>query len=521
MPVFRASATYEPAGDLAAANEVLLVFRPSRTTFTSIDEPALFQEAWYQSGLVVWLALEEAVPPRTTVDIALEYTGEVPQLLHADFSTASLRSELEPTIAKTDAVPFHVRFEGLLATRRVEAALRGSTEFERLLECRRKEIHEGDPLQKHKLFFLALDEHTHKANLVSRDDHIPQRLGDVNYLERVLVDRVLARATRCATRPNIRTTRAKALERMSTLLLALICDFYGDPRVGGNAASFDEGFVSFACGRLAEGSKCDFNGRPDSANFFLFAELALLAIEELEPLHAERWQPLVRSFVKCQEIFALVFAPYCRKLGPDRVVPNELRRFRTYQTLPYAIPGDIAAVVEGINKRYRGMTSEELISRHTQNCFEGFPKGREQPIDACEILESAPPNPLTKESIVSSPRSVVELLAAIANGIDTLGAKELSDKFIVLDPDGSIGVRADVPADSAGQLTFGPIALAASCQSPLGWSGHEFRSATFGRQNIVIYRLKHDEDDTLHVPIDGFTTFLVIVPNPQASSAKS
>jgi hypothetical protein len=116
---------------------------------------------------------------------------------------------------------------------------------------------------------------------------------------------------------------AAATGEMAALLLDLYRRWYP-----GTTAGFDRDQVRSAMERFAAGTlgPCAYNGvhdtwsaQPDSANLFLFAEFAFLALDQgLEPA---AWEPLARIFTGIEPIFGRSYGHHgvgCTPAGPEK-----------------------------------------------------------------------------------------------------------------------------------------------------------------------------------------------------------
>ena len=98
-----------------------------------------------------------------------------------------------------------------------------------------------------------------------------------------------------------------AVERLSEVQLQLFFESFAAPGNTLDLAAFRRAFYDFANGdlRTPEIGPNDGVGEPDSAAFFLFAELALLCIEN--GIRARVWTEILPWFVSAQEIFIYVY----------------------------------------------------------------------------------------------------------------------------------------------------------------------------------------------------------------------
>ena len=99
-----------------------------------------------------------------------------------------------------------------------------------------------------------------------------------------------------------------AVERLSKMQLDLFKEFFPNGAGGISLDPFQGAFEQFANGQLRPpGGSPDHIGEPRGDFYFLFAEFAFACVDS--GIKKDEWEPLLRTFVKTQEIFIHVYRP--------------------------------------------------------------------------------------------------------------------------------------------------------------------------------------------------------------------
>ena len=247
-----------------------------------------------------------------------------------------------------------------------------------LAQLRRDKIAETTGLEKQrKTFFFQLDVDTDPdlAALSSKSKAQLDKLHKATGLLRpVLLERVqnrgrfgqlTAELPDPLTMPGFKSALSFVMDCLEELIHKHGIDSPGA------VPGLDATFEAFARGDLRvlttikadDGTEVSYtlNGEPDSPNYFLLAELAILALQ-VKP-SPELWPRLLRIFVRTQEIYYLAYAPEGAALQtwPDFTA-------KTYRGP--GVPSD--DVVATLRQKYAAMSAEALEVQATTNAQNAF-----------------------------------------------------------------------------------------------------------------------------------------------------
>jgi hypothetical protein len=248
-----------------------------------------------------------------------------------------------------------------------------------LAQLRQQLIKEATGLGKTwKEFFFEMDVDT-DADLASLSEKPKAQLDELHkataLLQPVLFDRVQDRgrfgqSTTQLTDPLVKPEFKAAMSLVMKCLEDLI-QKHGIDSPGVSGPGLDATFEAFARGdlRVVTSIKADdgtavsytLNGEPDSPNYFLLAELAILArqVNPSSPL----WPRLLRIFVRTQEIYRLAYAPR----------GAALQTWPDYTAKSYRGPGVPSdQVVADLRVKYATTSLEDLEGQATTNAQNAF-----------------------------------------------------------------------------------------------------------------------------------------------------
>lgn len=319
-----------------------------------------------QSMEVRW---DAPLPPNTSVDVVVEAEGEPLSLMHviwlgADTKVLGVHVLTDTTRLETDA-----------ATHSLETSLSTPADIFR----RRAEAIAltQDPIVKaYQEFFYELDRNTHPA-LISTLSHVPAadrelRKTVVKNMGRLLSNRVLlrcaaARLHRVPTRDELQRSSEQDTRLISDLLLALYRQRLGTQGTIDLPRFFDA-FLRFARGDLrVQVANQVWNGEPDSAYQFSFAEFGFMAIER--GVEAAQWQALLPALVATQRAFMTVYAPDAAAVQP----PYRYNDYRSSNFRPTRQP--LVPDRDTLSAEFTGMSLDALAAAAGAHAFAAFPGG--------------------------------------------------------------------------------------------------------------------------------------------------
>ena len=352
-----------------------LRFVPSRTTFLQVrvarDSEQQVLNLHTPSGLTVAFQLTPGIAPNQPVRLLLDYHGEPPALPIAvvPFTGLPALHAFAP-----ESLDWRRAWEGAIDALDDQAR---NDERARAEQCAATIAQRHSHLGRAAQFFLALDFATNTVLLPRR--HVD--LGPIKTVQAFLIERLFWRLGE----PGLPSTPPTEVSHLSRLQSDIVTTHYSK---GGSFdfASFEHDFVSFALGHLQCGEG-QWNARPNSAFFFLFAEFAFAAIEVGVP-EASLWADLAPVFVRAQILYTRVFAPYCTVNMPRREVPIENRRWATYNTQPEPTSMSLDDAASLIRAAYPFPTADLAFwcSAHLRNACHAFPRLRIDEKQACALV---------------------------------------------------------------------------------------------------------------------------------------
>lgn len=228
-----------------------------------------------------------------------------------------------------------------------------------LFRVRRRLISaEPDALRRRLMgYFYELDYETHPA-VLSIATHVTQHEAErrteiVEQLQRDLYERVRRRGTGFdplgPVPADLPCCDLGHVRYVSDLLLGLFKRHFSTTSGALELDLIDLAFERFSCGEIVvrKGSR-KYHGEPDSANYFLFAELAFVAIElGIDPW---AWQLLLPTFVRTQQLYL------------DRYRPDTLGTLYFHQYLSSNRPAYVvqALLKDRLRREQAGMSSTQL-----------------------------------------------------------------------------------------------------------------------------------------------------------------
>lgn len=256
------------------------------------------------------------IPPGTELDLFLEVEGEPPSIAqeswrdgsgtlrlvrdHFGGSVGALAASAE-SIYDLDALPgamFQARLE--VVSSNLDADFR-----------------------KYGGFFAEMDLHTNMKLIRCAglpQEEITRRLATIMVMERLLARRVLRRRKWAADgkpgpapMPSDLTSPKGEVEHISKVLLEIYRRHLLTGRPREYVDNVWKAFGRFANGELRVPSTkdCPWNGEPDGAQVFCFAEFAIMAIDSCVDVY--EWSAILPSHVAIQQIFMRAYAPPPRK----------------------------------------------------------------------------------------------------------------------------------------------------------------------------------------------------------------
>lgn len=365
--------------------EARLVFPPRRTRFKNVrlrkphgdTQPVVAREDGQnlrcsaKGSVLLWVAWDQQLPPDQALSLTVTYEGERP-----------MQPEIKP------GVP-HLRSLGSVAREKALDILHSQLLDDFLksrMECIEK-VRKIDPTRAQRMdFFLEYDVATNPEFVRRANDRLANLIKDST---KALVARV---TERLSPGHNLPSLDKRVATRLSGLQLKIFKKHFGTSTGQIKFASFRDAFIAFSRGDLEQGPDCvsKWNGKPDSANFFLFAEFAIQCCDL--GVHANVWESILPVFVECQDLYANVFKPFCDDGMPITPVPCHKRGYDTYGD-PGAkrAPYDLVTVEQQMRTRYgnagmQGAPKDVLEILHTENAKRFFPLGKSGSSSPCEAL---------------------------------------------------------------------------------------------------------------------------------------
>jgi hypothetical protein len=159
------------------------------------------------------------------------------------------------------------------------------------------------------------------------------------------------------------------LDYLSKLQLGIMREYLPDGDDVIDLEAFTEAFEMFANGELrVEVVNGVWNGEPDSAFEFSFAEFAFVAIEN--NIDDEEWSSLVIALVMSQEIFTQTYKP---DLPPPFF-------YSDYHSTNFAPEKQVDMLFkQQLRAEYEGKSVDELAEQAGRNAFDAFPAGSSRP----------------------------------------------------------------------------------------------------------------------------------------------
>ena len=371
--------SYERANESGAnVLGLRLLFRLTRSQIKGLRVQGLpegvqvARQSLFQLGVeVTW---DRALPESTAVTAIVEYEGEPLVLTDFVWITEGAQENVLISVAK----PVNPLKEDQLANNPLETVIEDPV---RLFAARRDAIERTvDPkIKKYQLFYWHYDHETNPP-LVLENPDIPEeeklrRISTIRGMVRPLFSRVLRRAeiANNGGRPEPgelpQVPDVSGVEYLSELQLGIMREYLPNGYQDIDVAAFTEAFEMFANGELrVEAVDGVWNGEPDSAFEFSFAEFAFVAIEN--NVDAEAWASLLNALVMSQEIFTPAYRPnlpqpfffgdyHSTNFAPEKQVDTTLKR--------------------QLREQYEGKSVDELAEQAGKNAFAAFPGGAQRP----------------------------------------------------------------------------------------------------------------------------------------------
>ncbi len=355
-----------------------LLFRLTRSHIRDIRVEGLTEGAQIARKTLFQLGAEVtwdlALPESTEVTATVEYEGE--PLVLTDFVWITEGSQ--DNVLISFAKPVDPLKEAQLANNPLETVIEDPV---RLFAARREAIERTvDPKVKaYQLFYWHYDRETNPPLVLENPDipeeEKPQRLSTIRGMVRPLFSRVLERAeiAKDGRTPGpgelSQVTDLSGVEYLSELQLRIVREYLPNGYRDIDVAAFTEAFEMFANGELrVEVADSVWNGEPDSAFEFSFAEFAFVAIEN--NVDAEEWSSLLNPLVMSQEIFT-------RAYTPDLPAPFF---FGDYHSTNFAPDKQVdAAFKRQLREQHEGKDVDGLAQQAGKNALAAFPAGAQRP----------------------------------------------------------------------------------------------------------------------------------------------
>lgn len=200
---------------------------------------------------------------------------------------------------------------------------------------------------------IALKEREKRLLIVRRAEQIL-----IARLKRRLVD---AKNEKITGNNEIPTLDKNDIQYLSDRQLELYKEFFLNEKGILDYKKIQVCFELFNNGEI-QGNKYPGNLQPDTATEFLFAEFALLAIDN--DIDAKIWAELLKTFVKTQEIFIQVYHP--NKILPSKLEDYQYTNFKYYKQIN-------EVKKEMLRKKYDNMSTKELVMAYNENLIRAFP----------------------------------------------------------------------------------------------------------------------------------------------------
>jgi hypothetical protein len=355
-----------------------LLFRLTRSHIRDIRVAGLpegvqiARKTLFQLGAeVTW---DLALPESTEIAATVEYEGEPLVLTDFVWITEGAQDNVLISFAK----PVDPLKEAQLANNPLETVIEDPV---RLFAARREAIERTvDPtVKKYQLFYWHYDHETNPPLVLANPD-IPEeektvRLSTIRGMVRPLYSRVLERAeiAKNGGTPEpgelSQVPDVSWVEYLSGLQLRIMREYLPNGYRDIDVAAFTEAFEMFANGELrVEVAESVWNGEPDSAFEFSFAEFAFVAIEN--NVDAEEWSSLLNALVMSQEIFT-------RTYRPDLPAPFF---FSDYHSTNFAPEKQVETTFkQQLRAQYEGKDVDGLAQQAGNNAFAAFPAGAQRP----------------------------------------------------------------------------------------------------------------------------------------------
>ena len=541
MPNIVVSATN--AAEAAAPNdapafEVWLKFLPSRTRFfaPSVGESEALGRvlSWAPTSALVWIAWDNPLMSGRSIEITLPYVGEPPIRPSVHFSANSIQAEVASILdeARASEEQAAIVRQRVIKSRHDQVDLDTKVILAAYLNARRRHIAtvENDELKRQMDFFLDYD--------VATNPNFLSDAGDIELAEAVqgahgvLRLRVVGRAVNPSAQPTDALERA-LLTRLSDIQLQVIRRHFPGAQAGIDVGRFDEAFIAFATSQLVpEIAVTDhWNGRPDSAFYFMFAEFAIHAIESHES-EAE-WAALLPTFMRCQDLYTEVFAPFCDvPPGSKTEIPEERRTFAMYRDQGNRRPANVDDVIQRMKDHYQELDPTDvhaLIEHHANNAHRAFPLGSAGPVDPCDAVSSQNSTSNFRGGTMPADRdsSLKSILRRITHYMQaaSVGKGEEFDtnnKWVVVNP---TALATDSPvhfdskpaedqkaASADDDHVVGPLTVILDVSSGLGWNSTPFHELHVANKNLTIIGTRDGKPHWWSYPDNDYVTFVIVVP---------
>ena len=372
--------SYKQANESGAnALGLRLLFRLTRSQIRGITVEGLPQgtqvakKSLFQLGAeVLW---DSTVPESTEVTATVEYEGEPLVLTDFVWITEGPQDNVLIDVAK----PVDPLKEGQLANNPLETVIEDPV---RLFAARREAIERTvDPeVKRYQLYFWHYDHETHPRLILENPD-IPEeekakRRSIIVQTAPILSRRVLERARIAETGgtpdpgelPQV--PDVSWVEYLSDLQLGIMQQYLPDGYQDTDVAAFAEAFEMFTNGELrVEVVDSVWNGEPDSAFEFSFAEFAFVAIEK--SVDVDEWSSLLNALVMSQEIFTRAYTP---DLPPPFF-------YSDYRSTNFAPEKQVDTTFKReLREQYGCKSVDELTEQAGKNALAAFPAGAQRPV---------------------------------------------------------------------------------------------------------------------------------------------
>ena len=501
----------KPQPGIGEVRELRLRFAPTRTKFlrivNAVDLGLGRHEFYAPSPLQVRMWFEKSVSADRKLRIELEYVGESPSSPDIAWEAPSAAPVLSFWAANNQA-----RHDALVAWKKDIAKLVHQQVQDIRGACLKSIAAETDPVRnRQKMYFCALD---HATNTTFLGDQ-PELKDEIERAGELLVQRVLMRRTKNPQDEPKLQLDPRVLAKLSGLQIGIACAHLGKGGVI-DVARFEEAYVAFASGALWSGRdwrRGEWNGRPDTAFFFLFAEFAFHAIDQ--GVDAAIWSELLPALVHSQQLYPLAFPPYCDTPSPRNYVPMEKRCFETYMPqdeAPHSIDSQQVNSVIDLIKETRDVGA--LLKAHEQNAFCAFRSTNPLP-HPCDIVYG---NHNSTESIDMDKWDFRSLLANMASRIGARMVPDADNKYLVVAPDGitvtAYRLPSEVPATGDGKLV-GPVTMVHDVGNNVGWYRHPDRGfilVTKSKVTVVVPDMGVIPSRVDEYDMKNFDAFVVLIP---------